>query len=164
MCIRDSLYTYCHNEPIMYVDPTGHIAASLDENGNSTVPDWLDWDGDGYVDTKEERAEMDQNNNRVADWLEKLGGSASSSGNGAGNSKNTLADAISTYINTMKNYDTTKDSHKVNKIQYFHGIAVDTDLIDDTTVNMINKAAVPQPGDKFPTENDACLLYTSRCV
>ena len=63
-----NLYTYCHNEPIMHVDPSGHIPASLDENGNSTVPGWLDWDGDGYVDTKEDKARFDKDGDRIADW------------------------------------------------------------------------------------------------
>lgn len=52
-----NLYTYCHNELIMYCDPTGH----------SDIPEW---DRDGRVDTKDNIDNFDKYNNRIDDWLE----------------------------------------------------------------------------------------------
>jgi hypothetical protein len=37
----------------------------------SDVPADLDWDQDGKVDTRKDKANFDKNNNAIADWLEK---------------------------------------------------------------------------------------------
>lgn len=47
------------------VDPLG-----LSGNSSSKVPSDLDWDGDGRIDTKEDRAYFDADGNHIADWNE----------------------------------------------------------------------------------------------
>lgn len=54
-----NLYTYCHNDPINFSDPSGH---------SSKPPAWLDWDGDGKVDTKDDKERFDKNHDGIADW------------------------------------------------------------------------------------------------
>jgi RHS repeat-associated protein len=56
-----NLYTYGYNNPLMYIDPTGH---------SSEVPEWLDWDRDGVVDSRDDMDEFDKNNDNIADWLQ----------------------------------------------------------------------------------------------
>lgn len=78
-----NLYTYCSNNPVKYWDPSGRIAT-----GNSPVPDDLDWDDDGNVDTPADRADMDKNGDGIADWLQTSTGSTN---NGKGNTSSTGA-------------------------------------------------------------------------
>ncbi|WP_372999183.1 glycoside hydrolase family protein, partial [Lutispora sp.] len=100
-----------YNNPVMYVDPSGHfplgsigtiigtiinvvdtVKDALDGNkkkksdGNSSnsnknkssndhtdyskPPAWLDWDGDGKVDSSEDMEEFDSNGDNIADWLQ----------------------------------------------------------------------------------------------
>ena len=54
-----NLYTYCYNDPVTFIDPSGHA---------SKPPAWLDWDGDGKIDTKEDRESFDRNHDYIADW------------------------------------------------------------------------------------------------
>ena len=58
--IKDGVnwYSYCMGNPVMFVDPSGL----------SDVPRDLDWDGNGVIDSKEDRKNFDLNNNNVADW------------------------------------------------------------------------------------------------
>ena len=65
--IRDELnwYAYVGNNPVALVDPLG-----LAKKTSSTVPGDLDWDGDGFMDTKSDRKRFDSNNNNIADWIE----------------------------------------------------------------------------------------------
>ncbi len=60
--IKDGVnwYSYCSNNPVMLIDPLGL----------SNVPKDLDWDGDGRIDTREDRNRFDTNKNRIADWNE----------------------------------------------------------------------------------------------
>ena len=60
--IKDGMnwYSYCSNNPVMLIDPLGL----------SNVPKDLDWDGDGRIDTREDRNRFDTNKNRIADWNE----------------------------------------------------------------------------------------------
>ncbi len=51
-------YRYCSENPVMFTDTSGL---------SPEVPKWLDWDGDGRVDTKEDMARFDKNNNNIAD-------------------------------------------------------------------------------------------------
>lgn len=46
----------------MYIDPLGLAPGD--------VPGWLDWDGDGYVDTDLDKKSFDADSNRVADWYD----------------------------------------------------------------------------------------------
>ncbi|MCD8181010.1 MAG: RHS repeat-associated core domain-containing protein [Firmicutes bacterium] len=54
-------YSYCAGNPVVLVDPSGC---------SSEIPEWLDWDGDGRIDTTEDRSRFDSNNNGIADWRE----------------------------------------------------------------------------------------------
>ena len=62
--IKDGMnwYSYCGGDPVMMVDPSGC----------SNIPKWLDWDEDGRIDTKADRARFDSDNNGVADWREEF--------------------------------------------------------------------------------------------
>lgn len=44
---------------------------SSSSGNSSTCPEWLDWNGDGKVDTKEEMKTFDSNHDARADWLQK---------------------------------------------------------------------------------------------
>ena len=73
--VKDGLnwYSYCGGNPVIFVDSLG-LARHVDENGNSTIPADLDWDGDGRLDTAEDRARFDADNNGIADWREYFSG------------------------------------------------------------------------------------------
>ena len=42
----------------------------VNPSGVSDVPAWLDWYGDGKLDTREDKARFDADKNGVADWNE----------------------------------------------------------------------------------------------
>ncbi|NDO18557.1 hypothetical protein FMM68_02650 [Lachnospiraceae bacterium MD329] len=60
--IKDGLnwYSYCAGNPVMMIDPSGL----------SNVPKDLDWNDDGFIDSKNDRKRFDSNGNGVADWIE----------------------------------------------------------------------------------------------
>ena len=102
-----NLYTYCHNDPINFSDPSGH---------SSKPPAWLDWDGDGKVDTKEDMDRFDKNHDGIADWNQgkgkkedyRNGGTGNGSYNG-GSSYNPKSGA-----DTVTNWSSLSDRNQSN--------------------------------------------------
>jgi hypothetical protein len=49
-----NLYTYCHNEPLMYTDPTGHDDVDvITDDGTFTLSDTEDYDSGSYTNIYE---------------------------------------------------------------------------------------------------------------
>ena len=142
--IKDGLnwYSYCGNNPVMMVDPSG-LSVHVDEDGNSLVPAYLDWDGDGRIDTADDRNRFDKNGNGIADWREYFDDEPPTSPN---NSRNFAAWYQCRTYKIFDNYPFVYQGYTnlcwaataSGAIEYITGRKIDFNQIDNDKVNYEN--------------------------